>query len=286
MNEALKRWLNSLTAQKVAISFLTLSVILAVIGYIVQHPTGFTFAEFLQDFYANISTELASIAMTVLIIDGLNRRRETVQQAHQMREELTRKLGSKINEVARQAAEDLRAKGWLLNGDIQEADLRAANLENADLYAADLQGVNLQWASLKNASLKKASLVGADMSQVKAWGAKCYKADMRNVDFTNASMYRIDFSNADLRQSDFTGAILIGASFIEADLRGARFDGAQFASQNSNGNPEKADKPVILPDGSEWTPGCDLARFTDPTHEAHWFPHSAEDAPRIDLGDE
>lgn len=284
MKEALKRWVNNLTAQQVAISFLTLSLILAVIGYVVQHPEGFTFAGLLQDFYANISSELASIALTVLIIDGLNRRREAAQQAHQVREELIRKLGSKVNEVARQAAEELRAKGWLLDGDLQEADLRAANLEDADLYAADLQGANLQWAMLKNASLKKSSLVGANLSQIKAWGAKCYKADMRSVDFSNAQLYRVDFNQTDLRHANFTGAVLIGANLLEADLRGANFDGAKFASPHGNG--EKVDKPVVLPDGTVWTPDCDLARFTDPSHEAHWFPHSTEDAPRIDLGDE
>jgi len=269
-----------LTVQRVGIVLLALSLLTGFVGYVNQHPT-FEPGVFLADFYANISTEFASIATTVLIIDTLNRRRETRQAERSEREELVRKLGSKVNEVSRQAAEDLRARRWLSDGSLQEIDLRAANLENADLYRADLQGANFQFAMLKNASLKKANLVGADFSRTKAWGAKCYKADLRAANFTDSRLYRADFTSADLQQADFTDAVLEGANLTEANLRGAVFVNTVFLTDKAS--PETV---TLLPDGSKWTPNSDMSRFTDPEHAEYWCPHTPDDSERIDLGDE
>ncbi|MDX2162852.1 MAG: pentapeptide repeat-containing protein [bacterium] len=267
-----------ITVQRVGVVLLTASLVLGVIGYSNQHPEGFSIAQFLGDFYANVSTEFASIAITVLIIDTLNRRRESRVESQREREELIRTLGSKINERARQAAETLRARGWLTDGTLQEIDLRAANLEDADLFMADLQGANFQWAMLKNATLKKANLVGADFSNTRAWGARCYKADLRSANFTDAKLYRINFEKADLREAVFKGAILDGADMTGANLRGAHFTGAIF--RGSNPNP---DSHTLLPDGSAWTPDTDLARFTDPAHPAFWQP-ATDDAARDESG--
>lgn len=270
-----------ITVQRVGILFLVLSVLMAVLGYNSQHPEGFDAGLFLADFYANASTELASIAFTALLIDTLTRRRDTRRQERNDREQLIRKLGSKVNEAARQAAEELRAHGWLVDGTLQHADLRAANLENADFYMADVQGANFEWASLIKASLKKSNFVGANLSHCKAWGAKCYKADMRGVNFTNARIYRIDFTKTDLHQAIFKGANIEGANFTEANLRDAVFADAIFITQNA-----KPDTVTTLPDGSHWTPETDMTRFTNPSHPAFWQPHNMDDNSDQDLGDE
>ncbi|MFN8527989.1 MAG: pentapeptide repeat-containing protein [Anaerolineae bacterium] len=249
------------TVQHLGVMLLTFAVIVGVIGYSNDHPEGFDLRTFLHEYYTNISTELVSIATAVLIIDALNRRRDEAQEERREREELSRKIGSKVNEVARQAAEDLRAKGWLLDGTLQESDLRAANLDEADLYMADLQGVNLQWASLIKASLKKSNFVGANLSNTKAWGSKCYKADMRGINFESAMLFRADLTGADLSEANFTRANLDGAIFKDANLKGANFTDAIFVDTVRPG-----DKSVTLPDGSFWEPGCDIGRFTNPDH--------------------
>lgn len=56
---------------------LAASLLIGVLGYINQHNDGVKPNSFVADFYANVATELASIAITVLIIDALNERRET-----------------------------------------------------------------------------------------------------------------------------------------------------------------------------------------------------------------
>ncbi|MBE0691283.1 MAG: hypothetical protein IH587_14280, partial [Anaerolineae bacterium] len=79
-----------LSAQRVAWVLLILAVVSGVIGYASQHPGSFDLGEFLHDFYANISTEFASIAITVLIIDGLNGRRQRISEETREREQFMR----------------------------------------------------------------------------------------------------------------------------------------------------------------------------------------------------
>jgi uncharacterized protein YjbI with pentapeptide repeats len=249
-----------LTAQRVAWLLLALALISGAAGYINQHPGGFDLTAFVGDFYANISAEFASIAITVLIIDGLNRRRDQRSAEINDREQLTRQLGSNVNEVARRAAEELRARGWLTDGSLQSCDLRVANLEDAKLWDADLQGANLQWAKLKKANLNGSGLVGANLMQANLQAARLRGSDARGANLFEARLYRVSFHDARLCDADLRGAHLEGAVFVNADLRGAALEGAVF------------DALTILPDGAAWSAESDLARFTDPNHPQFWRP--------------
>lgn len=247
-----------LTVNRVGLLLLTLAIVSGVGGYLQQHPEGFDLAAFVADFYANVSTELTSIAITVLIIDALNRRRERLQGERDQRAQLIRELGSSVNEVAKHAAEELRARGWLTDGSLQEADLRVANLEGAKLWKADLQGVNLQWAKLKYVNLNGSILVGANLVQANLQAAKLGGADLRGANLFESRLYRVNFHGALLRDADLRGAHLEGARLDRADLRGASLDGAFL------------DDLTTLPDGSKWTAEADLRRFTDPAHPQYW----------------
>ena len=83
-----------LSAQRVAWALLILAIVSGIIGYANQHPGAFDLGEFLRDYYANISTEFASIAITVLIIDGLNRRRDRISEEVREREEERKEKGA------------------------------------------------------------------------------------------------------------------------------------------------------------------------------------------------
>jgi hypothetical protein len=249
-----------ITLQSVGVVLLTLAVVSGIIGYNTQHPGNFDLGVFLGDFYANLSTELGSIAVTVLIIDTLIRRRdENISRLRDL-EQLTRQLGSGVNEVAKRAAEELRAQGYLTDGSLQETDLRVANLENAKLWKADLQGVNLQWARLKNANLNGSVLVGANLTQANLQAAKLGGADLRQATLFEAKLYRVNFHNACLNQADMSGAHLEGARMENADLAGANLSGAIF------------DEWTTLPDGTKWSVESDMARFTQKDHPQFWQP--------------
>lgn len=263
-----------LTVQRVGIVLLSLALISGIIGYGIDHPEGFTLEQFIVDFYANVSTELTSIAITVLIIDTLNRRREQRLGENKEREQLTRQLGSSVNEVAKRASEELRARGWLTDGSLQETDLRIANLEEAKLWKADLQGVNLQWAKLKKANLNGSILVGANLTQANLQAARCGGADLRAANLFEAKLYRVNFNGAYLREANLSGAHLEGARLEGADLRNANFEDAHL------------DELTILPDGSPWSQDTDLGRFTNPDHPNAWQIVTPTGTDIEDFGDE
>jgi uncharacterized protein YjbI with pentapeptide repeats len=276
----MKVWLKKLrsgewlTVQRVGVLLLTLALVAGIAGYAIQHPEGFSFQQFVGDFYANVSTELTSIAITVLIIDTLNRRREARLEESREREQLTRQFGSSVNEVAKRASEELRARGWLTDGSLQGADLRIAHLEETKLWKADLQGVNLQWAKLKKANLNGSILVGANLMQANLQAAKLGGADLRGANLFEAKLYRVNLNGAYLRDANLSGSHLEGARLEGADLTHAILEEAHL------------DELTTLPDGTRWAADTDLRRFTNPNHPDFWCVPVPEGAEETDFGDE
>jgi len=138
-----KHWLHSVhwvTARKVALVLAVLAVAAAVRGAMVQHGS-FSLARLFEDLWTNLSTELASIAMTVLVIDTLNRRRAVAEE----KQDLILQMGSPDNAFAREAVRKLRARGWgfgsdrsLLRQHLSKANLRDANLQGCSLEDAEV----------------------------------------------------------------------------------------------------------------------------------------------------
>jgi hypothetical protein len=103
------------TVRRVGVTLALLASLVAVIGYLSQHADlslGLFLSHLTADFYANVSTELGSIAITVLIIDSLNQRRMTRQE----KAELVLQMSSPDNAFAQEAVRRLRARGWLKDG--------------------------------------------------------------------------------------------------------------------------------------------------------------------------
>ena len=98
----------------VGVGLLLLALIVGTVGFFSQYPRP-EFADFVGDFYANISAEFASIALTVLLIDYLNERREDQRR----KELLVRELSSTSNAIALRAVAELKAEGWLVDGSLQ-----------------------------------------------------------------------------------------------------------------------------------------------------------------------
>lgn len=142
------------------------------------------------DFYANVGAELASIAITILIIDRLNDLRLT----HRQKEALLLQMGSPDNGFAIEAVRILAARGWLIDG-----LLRGTHLSRANLAGANLQQVDLTDAHLGLANLHKTKLAGANLTRAYLQGA--------NLDGASLS-----------------GAALRGANLNDANLSGAHFD--------------------------------------------------------------
>ena len=142
-----------------------LSLLIAILGYLYLHNHEKDFQSVIIDFYANISTELASIALTVLVIDQIARRRA----GEQLKAQLIRELRSSDNGIAVRALDELYAHGWALDGSLQGVHLLATNLEGAYLYGVDfsqawMRDANLTNAYMRDCLLHGTTLVGADLT--------------------------------------------------------------------------------------------------------------------------
>lgn len=190
---------NTKIVRIVGLVLLLSSIVVGVFGFFSSNHNNLTFWKFVEDFYANVSTELASIAITVLIIDSFNERRQTTD----LRGRLLREMGSEDNGFALRAVVELRAYGWLTNGSLKNAYLRRANLYRA----------NLLEASLPKCYLRKANLELAYLGY----------ADLREADLVEADLTRATFENSNLESADLTGAKLKSTKFIKTNLLNAKF---------------------------------------------------------------
>jgi hypothetical protein len=132
------RFLAWWNGRRVGLVFLLLACAIALGGLLYERATTGS-ADITLAFYANLSTELASIAITVLIIDALAQRRANAE--HQAR--LLRELRSPDNGIALRALTELFERGWAADGSLHSAYLLGANLANAFLREVDLRCRNL-----------------------------------------------------------------------------------------------------------------------------------------------
>jgi uncharacterized protein YjbI with pentapeptide repeats len=227
----------------------------------------FDFHGFIDEFYSNASTELFSIGVTVLVIDGLSRMRSRSDEKRR----LILQMGSDDNTLAKEAVRILRLEGWLENGGLRKAGLRKANLQGAELRKANLRRVELAWANLREASLEFTDLRGAKLNGANLQGVSLFYTNLKEVDFTDANLQgaRLLASEFHVRTTlpdgtrwtpdtdmarftdpdhpDFwQGYHLVGKDlhdrdFRKANLRGAKLNGANLQGTMLEGaNLEKA----------------------------------------------
>jgi hypothetical protein len=204
------------------------------------------FASDLGGYSANVYTEtvsaVASVIVTVLILDKRAVDREERRREIDLKTRLVREARSSVNVVARQAINDLRAYGWLtgVQGLLAEANLGSANLAEAVLTEANLAEAYLKLADLTD-------------------------ADLQDADLSDAFLRFANLDRANLWGARLDGADLVGANLEGADLQSASLVGADIDSA-------KCDATTMLPDGSRWFPEVDWLIFTDPEHPDFWHP--------------
>ncbi|MEZ4671885.1 MAG: pentapeptide repeat-containing protein [Anaerolineae bacterium] len=178
--------------KRLGVFLLVLAAVITLIGALDLHP-GLDPLHFIQklldDLYANVGTELASVALAVLIIDSLHDRRSDENE----REKLVLQMGSPDNAFAIEAVRMLAARDWLKHGTLKAAHLSHANLEGANLQQTMLFGVRLGLANLCRAKLNEANLECAYLQN-----AILAQADLRGADLSGANLNGADMSSAKL----------------------------------------------------------------------------------------
>lgn len=140
---------------------------------------------------------------------------EDMAQRVEFSELITQLMTSTSPEEAQDAANMLRERGWLLDGDmksvfLQGADLRGVDFSEAILIDADMDEVNLSFANLSDADLDGASLRDANLE-----GANLEGANLAGADLTGANLKRANLDAADLRDAEVTLGQLAQAASLE-----------------------------------------------------------------------
>lgn len=161
------------------IIILVLALLGAGLNYAENYNGPLDWASFLLNFFIMLSPELAGIALTVLILDYLGEKR--AERA--LRWQLLHEMGSHNNYIALRAVYELRQRGWLMDGTVENAilhhaDLTEANLSNANLCHADLQYAHLVRAELQNANLSETDLHGTNLAE----------ANLQNANLLNSNV--------------------------------------------------------------------------------------------------
>lgn len=211
-------------------------------------------------YLTNLFTEAISIVITVVLVGIWSERRAEVRRVEQLKKDLVRFAGKPVNDIAKDAVDELWHYGWLEGQDglLKGANLRNANLEGADLTNANLQGADLFQANLQASNLYAANLTGAYLSLASLQGARLNSANLQGARLNVANLQGTAFTRANLQHADLRGTNPQGAVLAESNLQGASLEGAEFTEQSR------------LPDSSNWTPDTDMARFANPYHPDFW----------------
>lgn len=107
------------------------------------------------------------------------------------RSDLIRKIRNSGNKRVLEAVEELRVRGWLSDGSLNNIAFCGAQMEGADLLGADLAGVDLHQAHLENADLSQANLSRARLSRAHLQGA-----NFSETKLTSTDLFKADLQNA------------------------------------------------------------------------------------------
>lgn len=220
--EEIKKWWQEFTDSPIR-----LIGIIALLLALLFAKTGF---DSFQDFLSNMSVELVSIALTILVIDYLNE----VRDAKNLKAQLIREMGSSDNGIVERAYRELRARRW--TRDLKNANLQGANFKGLDIWNAELEGANLseanfEGANLVNINLEKAYLYRANLAGVSimGWmkganlnGANLEGAKLGLTDLQDVSMEGVNLKKAYIDEKALANLDMLAWSTMP---NGERYDG-------------------------------------------------------------
>ncbi|MBI5955136.1 MAG: pentapeptide repeat-containing protein [Chloroflexi bacterium] len=157
------------------------------------------------EFLANMSVELTSIALTILIIDYLNEKRDDKH----LKAQLIREMGSGDNGMVQRAYRELEARRWL--NELQNVNLSKANFQGLDIWNANFEGASLYRANFEDAHLVNVNFENANLSN----------ANLKNISITGW-----------LKGANLNGANLEGARLSIADLQSVSLEGANLLNSH------------------------------------------------------
>ncbi|MCE7980375.1 MAG: pentapeptide repeat-containing protein [Caldilinea sp. CFX5] len=226
-NLPIHKWITKRDAVKLfGFVVLHLGIFVAIVGYNYQ---GTFLKGFIDTFYANLVTELISIAITVLVIDYIFELRNDERE----KERILRQMASHSNDFSRDAVRLIREKSWIRDGSLNDRNFSYANLEKALLHQGVLNRVDLSGANLRNALLLDTSLIGANLhranlQEADLTGANLHGANLKSVNLSQTIVYGTVFDKANLSLADIYDLDLSRSSLEGVNLNSARYENVKW----------------------------------------------------------
>lgn len=101
---------------------------------------------------------------------------------------LIRKLRSPDNKRVLEAIEELRVRGWLEDGSLENHRLCQVHMQSADLFGAQLSRIDLHQANLEWADLSQANLSGAKLARTNLHSANFSQTNLTDADLLKANL--------------------------------------------------------------------------------------------------
>lgn len=212
-----------MNSYRAAIIIGIIGILILIFGYF--HLFGISLDYAISELYTNFGTDFISIAITVLVIDNLNKRR----QEDELKRQLIREMGSENNVMALRAIREMKAcgknkGGWTTDGSLNNAPLMGANLSNASLEGASLIGADLTYTKLNSAFLTDAKLNNTLLEFSDLSDADLEDANLQGAKLRGTLLINTNLSGADLRNSNLGEARLQGIKYNISTLWPDKFE--------------------------------------------------------------
>ncbi len=119
--------------------------------------------------------------------------------------------------------------------ELSKADLHQKDLSFQNLAGANLRDADFSQASMRGINFKKATLAGTNFSKAGATFADFSGADLRGAKMHGANLSFSNFNDTNLRFADFLLAYMRGTQLEQACLAYANFTGAAMLGVNFHG---------------------------------------------------
>lgn len=209
----------------IGIIFLIISISIV---FLHKYPKDWKFSSLINEFYANISSELFSISITILLIDYLYERKSKINS----KQRLLRELGSEDRGFTSRALKELKETGALEDGSLVGLDLKGANLSNLDFSNANLKNVNFENAILEGCTFSNCDLTNTNFISTNLKGAIIENANFENTVLSKANLYSARLSKSKINNCDFLNANLQVSELIEVEINNCKLEGVNLTQAN------------------------------------------------------
>lgn len=175
----------------------------------------------IEAFYGNVGVELASIAITILIIDKIKDRLIKKNE----KELVFAQLSNQNEDIVKEASKRVKKEGWLSDGSLAKRDLTGARLR----YFENLTGVDLSGAILTDADFTDCELNDINFENATLQNARFVGTSLTSVRFNKAILIEAEFHGAYVYKTEFKDETqLQDAKFINTRIKDCNFTGARM----------------------------------------------------------